>query len=95
MYIILDKGNYVKKKMQALRLHICESYLLTEPIPNTWITIIATIRPTKPCEPNEVTILEILPITSPIIIFEPNKMFAKIPNPIRPTNTDDNPPTND
>lgn len=73
-----------------------ESYFLAGPsIPNIWITMIATIRPTNPCEPKLLTMLEMLPITSPIRIFEPNRMFAKIPNPIRPTNIDDNPPTND
>ena len=64
-----------------------ESYFLAEPsMPNMWITMIATIRPTNPCEPKLFTMLEMLPITSPIRIFEPNRMFAKIPNPMRPTN---------
>ena len=46
-----------------------------------------------PCSPNDETISEILPITSPMNMFAPNSMFATMPNPSKPSSTDVKPPT--
>ena len=55
--------------------------------------MITTISPTNPCSPNDDTISEILPITSPMNMFAPNNMLATMPYPIKPSSIDVKPPT--
>ena len=55
--------------------------------------MIATISPTHPWSPNDDTISEILPITSPMNMFAPNNMLATMPNPSKPNSIDVKPPT--